>query len=132
MVLGINLNYYSDWAFMVFQIITIVLAFMILQERYKHSYHSDRLVMIGTIIQEASFLWLSLCTFILTLILPDLVLSTFVYLIVSAMIFDLLMVLIFLYKNSSFSFTDYAKLRSETELEQFFLKFQDYLKQSDL
>lgn len=56
---------------------------------------------------------------------------TFVYLLISGLMFTALVLIVITYKDSDWNLSDYSNLNSESQYEQYFLKLQRYLSKND-
>jgi len=63
--IALNIEMYDRWALLVCQCANVILVYLLLHSRWKYFYHTDRKVMIVTLVQEGLYLWLS---FVVTLI----------------------------------------------------------------
>lgn len=90
---------------------------------------SDRKVMIFTILQEGGYLWLSIISTVMNAAeLYTISYSLFVYMIISAIVFALLILLAYLNsKDSHYMLFRLPHLRHDYEYEQFFLKLQRHV-----
>jgi len=57
--IALNIEMYDRWALLVCQCANVILVYLLLHSRWKFFYHSDRKVLISTVILEAAYLWLS-------------------------------------------------------------------------
>jgi hypothetical protein len=117
--IALNIEMYDRWALLVCQCANVVLVYLLIHSRWKYFYHSDRKVLISTVILEAAYLWLS---FAVTLInaaqLITLSYSLFVYMIISALAFAILILVAFLNsKDSHRMLFHLPHLRSDYEFE---------------
>lgn len=127
--IALNIEMYDRWALLVCQCANVILVYLLIHSRWKYFYHSDRKVLISTVILEAAYLWLS---FAVTLInaaqLITLSYSLFVYIIISALAFAILILVAFLNsKDSHRMLFHLPHLRSDYEFEQFFLRLQRHV-----
>jgi len=120
----LNIEMYDRWALLVCQCANIILVYLLIHSRWKYFYHSDRKVLISTVILESAYLWLSIAvTLINGALLNTLSFSLFVYLIISAIAFSILILVAFLNsKDSHRMLFHLPHLRSDHEYEQFFLR----------
>jgi hypothetical protein len=63
--IALNIEMYNKWALLVCQCGNVILVYVLVHSRWKFFYHSDRKVMIVTVLLEGAYLWLS---FVVTLI----------------------------------------------------------------
>lgn len=57
--IALNIEMYDRWALLVCQCANIILVYLLIHSRWKFFYHSDRRVLIATVVLEAAYLWLS-------------------------------------------------------------------------
>jgi hypothetical protein len=76
-------------------------------------------------------LWLSFVVSIINFIKTDLSIFAFVYIIVTLIVFDLMMMFIFISKMSVFSLLDFPSIKDEPQFEQYFLRLKQYFTQND-
>ncbi|CDW76577.1 pas domain s-box family protein [Stylonychia lemnae] len=130
-VLSVNADIYSNWILLIFQIAMMILSLMVLHQRNKYFYFSNRKVYIATIIQESAILWLSMITLIISCILIEFSVGCFLYIMASTLLFVGLSVVYFLRKDSSCHLVRYSMLETPEEYEQYFLQLRKYFKQID-
>jgi len=130
--IALNIEMYNRWALLVCQCANVILVYLLLHSRWKYFYHSDRKVMIVTLLIEGAYLWLS---FIVTLVnaaqLETLSYSLFSYIIISALAFAILVLTAFLNaKDSHRMLFHLPHLKHDFEFEQFFLRLQKHVQDS--
>eukprot|EP00347_Sterkiella_histriomuscorum_P019286 403342226 len=109
----------------------LILAYLVLHLRNKHFYFPNKKVYIATIIQEASIFWLALSTLIINQILLQLSISCFVYLILSMLAFDAVVLIHFIKKDNLSVLADFPNLTTAEQFENYFLQIKKYFLEID-
>lgn len=131
MVLCLLLHTYASYTLIVFKVANLLLASCLIHQRYYYFYHSIKEVFIFTIVQEASYVWLSFVVAILNFMNRDISIFTFVYTTLTLVIFDCMALLIFLQKTSLYYLTSFPSIKAEAPFEQYFLSLKQYFNQND-
>lgn len=95
--IALNIDLYSRWILLVCQCINIILAYLLLHNRWKYFYMSDKKVMVVTLLQEGAYLWLSiLVTLVNAAELYTISYSLFAYTVISAVAFAFMLLVVFI------------------------------------
>lgn len=100
--IALNIDFYNKWVFLIFQCANIALLYLLLHARWRYFYMHDRKVMVATILQEAAFLWLSILSTVMNAAeLYTISGSLLAYMIISAVVFAVLVLIAFLNSKDS-------------------------------